>query len=388
MQRQGPDNGSELQKLFDAWGIEFDKTKVAGDRTAAQRVSAGTDALGRPVITDYLAWMTMSGSQINRNDVVTGNLDQIALASAGYIEKAKDATIKVEPLISTGPQAMAIDVNKVKDDPKPAELLREFKAANKPFIIAARISGKLRSAFPDGPPKDMTREEIRAAKIKKGEKVATIPPALKESAAPANMIVVADTDLLVDRFWVRVQDFFGQQVAVPVANNGDFLVNAVDNMAGTSALIGLRSRGVTSRPFKTVEDIQHEAELRYRSKEQALLGKLKEIEGKLKDLQTKETKEGRTVILSSEQKAAIENFRRETIAIRKELRGVQRALREDIDRLDAWLKVINIGLMPAVVVVFAVILGLVRRRNARRHRRASEGYDEKRMRMTTESGTP
>ena len=155
---------------------------------------------------------------------------------------------------------------------------------------------------------------------------------------------------------------------MPIANNADFLVNAVDNMAGTAALINLRSRGVTSRPFYRVEEMKREAELRYRSKEQALLQKLKEVEGKLKDLQTKETKAGKTVILTPEQKTAIENFRREAVSIRKELRAVQLSLRQNIDRLDAILKVINIGAVPALVVIFAIGLGLVRRSNARRHR--------------------
>jgi len=160
-------------------------------------------------------------------------------------------------------------------------------------------------------------------------------------------------------------------VAVPIANNADLLVNAVDNMAGTASLIGLRSRGVSSRPFVRVEEIQQEAELRYRSKEQALLEKLKEVEGKLKNLQTKETKEGSKVILSPEQKKEIAKFRGEVIAIRKELRDVQLALRQDIDRLDATLKVINIGLVPALVVIFAIGLGLVRRHRAHQHRVAA-----------------
>ena len=159
---------------------------------------------------------------------------------------------------------------------------------------------------------------------------------------------------------------------MPVANNADFLVNAVDNMAGTSSLIGLRSRGVSSRPFQKVEQIKREAELKFRSTEQGLLEKLKEIETKLKNLQTKETKEGKTVILTSEQKAAIENFRRESISIRKKLRSVQLALRQDIDRLDANLKVINIGLMPAIVILLALCLGFYRRKNAIRQANLSK----------------
>ena len=368
LKRQPPDTGSDLKKLFAAWGIKYDKTKVLGDRIGAQRVSAGRDALGRPVITDYIAWVTLTDDQVKRDDVVTGELEKITVATSGFIEKAEGASYDFDPLLSSSAQAMAIKVSQVNKDPEPAKLLQAFKAVDKPFVVGARISGMFKSAFPDGPPKDKIRDEIREARIKKEEDVADAQKHLKASEKRAHMIVIADTDLLADSFWVRVQDFFGQRVPVPIANNADLLINAVDNMAGTASLIGLRSRGVTSRPFHIVDTMKRDAELQYRAKEQGLLDKLKKIEGKLKDLQTKETKAGKTVILSADQKTAIENFRRESVAIRKELRAVQLSLRQDIDKLDALLKAINVGLVPVLVVIFAIVLGLVRRGRARRHR--------------------
>ena len=157
-------------------------------------------------------------------------------------------------------------------------------------------------------------------------------------------------------------------MTVPVADNADFLFNAVDTFTGSADLIGLRSRGVSGRPFKKVEEMRRSAELRYRAKEQGLLEKLAEIEKKLKELQTKETAAGTTVILSDDQKSAIEKFRRESVTIRKDLRAVQLALREDIDRLEAWLKAINIGLVPVIVMVFAIFFGLYRRGRSKRAR--------------------
>ena len=367
MKRQPPDDGSDLKKLFKAWGIKYDKRKVVGDRVGAQRVSAGRNALGQPIITNYVAWVTLSGERIKRDDVVTGELEQINIATSGYLEKAKGATYKMDPLLTSSPDSMSLNVADTKTKPKPTELIKNFKATGKPFVISARFTGKFKSGFPTGRPKDKIRADIRKAAIKKGEKVPDFLKHLKESIKPVSLIVVADTDILVDRFWVRQQDFFGQRISVPVANNADFLTNAVDNMAGTAALISLRSRGVTSRPFHKVDEIKRAAEHKYRSTEQGLLQKLKDIEGKLKDLQTKETKQGKTVILTDKQKDAIEKFRRESIAVRKELRSVQLALRRDIDQLDASLKVINIGFMPVVVIIFAVGLGLIRRRNARQH---------------------
>ncbi len=368
MKRQPADDGSDLNKLFKAWGISYDKSKVVGDRVGAQRVSAGRNSLGQPIITDYVAWITLSGGRITKNDVVTGELEQINIATSGYLEKAEGATYKMDPLLISSKDAMSLNVADTRSQPKPTELIKNFKATGKPFVISARFTGNFKSGFPDGRPQDKIRADIRKAALKKGEKVPEFQKHLKGSVKPVSLIVVADTDILVDRFWVRQQDFFGQRISVPVANNADFLTNAVDNMAGTAALISLRSRGVTSRPFHKVQEIKRAAEHKYRSTEQGLLQKLKEIESKLKDLQTKETKEGKTVILTDKQKEAIEKFRRESIFVRKELRSVQLALRRDIDQLDASLKVINIGFMPAVVILFAIGLGLVRRRNASRQR--------------------
>ena len=183
--------------------------------------------------------------------------------------------------------------------------------------------------------------------------------------------MVADVDLLEDRFWVQVQNFFGQRMAIPTSGNADFVVNALDNLSGNEALIGLRSRGQTARPFGLVRDIQLEASRRYRDKERLLEERLAETEKKLADLETKgggQAGEGAAmstpveVILSPEQQAAIEEFRTEMLDIRAQLREVQHALRRDIDTLGAWLKFINIVLAPLMIALGALSLALWRRR--------------------------
>ena len=175
---------------------------------------------------------------------------------------------------------------------------------------------------------------------------------------------MADTDLLRDQFWVQIRDFFGQQVAVRSSGNADFVINAIENLGGSNALIGLRSRGDSARPFDLVRSIQQDAEAKFRKREQELEGKLNETEKKLAELQTGKAEDG-DFILSAEQEQAIEEFRAEMVAIRKDLRNVQLALRRDIDRLDAWLKFVNIGLIPLLVGAVAIVLGVMRRRRRR-----------------------
>ena len=403
-QRMPPDFGSDFEKEFKAWGIEYDRKKFVGDRQAATRVAAGEDARGRPIITDYLAWLTFKDQAIKRGDPVTDELQIINVATAGAISKAEGATIGFEPLITSSKESMLIDVAKVKTDPKPAELIRDFKSDDKAYVIAARVTGKLKSAFPDGPPTDEKKDEAKPAdgnadaaktdESKKAEPAKPAPPPghLTESKVPANIIVIADVDILADRFWMRSQDFFGQEMSVPIANNGDFLMNALENVSGGAAVAGLRSRDVASRPFTRVAEIQKDAERRYRAKEQELAQKLEDTEKKLKEMQAQQVAQANArpgqpapppqaapaaqpgqPILSEEQTKAIEGFRRELITTRAELREVQHALRQDIESLDSRLKVINIGLVPALVLVVAIVLALARRAQARRRHELPSG---------------
>jgi ABC-type uncharacterized transport system involved in gliding motility auxiliary subunit len=365
--RLPPGVGSDMPKLFKAWGIKYDKDKVLGDLQAGQRVQAGVDSFGRPIITRYIAWTSYGPENINSSDVTTSQLRLVNFGTPGYFEVEKGATAKVEPLITSTSSSGPFDAGMVRRDPKPADILQQFKAQDRTYILAARVSGTVKSAFPDGPPKD----DSKKADAKKDDKkpVEKPKPHLKESAKPANLIIVADSDFVADLFWVRTQDLFGQQVTVPTANNADFVVNAADNLGGSSSLIGLRSRGLSARPFELVEKIQNEAEDKYRTKERSLVKELGDVEKKMQELQTKERAKG-SAVLSADQQAAIGKFRARVLEIRRELRGVQLNLRRDIDKLDAKLKLINIAAMPAAVALFAIAIALFRR-NRKRARAAA-----------------
>ena len=132
----------------------------------------------------------------------------------------------------------------------------------------------------------------------------------------------------------------------PNASNAALVVNALDNLSGSDQLIGLRARGVEERPFKLVNELRRDAEQRYREKEQLLTNKLKDVQGQLAKL---ESGEGGSTLLTESEKQTIEKFRSDLLATRRELREVKRALREDIDRLDGWLKFANIALVPLLI---------------------------------------
>jgi ABC-type uncharacterized transport system involved in gliding motility auxiliary subunit len=369
---------SNLDKLFAAWGVEMAPGKVAGDRRAARRVNAGAASRVQPI--DYVAWLALKEDNLNRDNLVTGDLSQINLATAGILTPRDGAKTTFTPLITTSNDAEEIPVEKVEGLPDVAGLLSDFKSGNKKLTLAAQISGPAETAFPEGPPKPATSD-----KDKDKEKNGATEPAktdaakpdaqdtaasqqIKTAAQPINVIVVADTDILDDRFWVQVQDFFGQRVAIPTAGNGDFVTNAVDVLSGGNDLIGLRTRGTSTRPFEVVQNIQRAADERYQAREKDLEQQLKDTEAKIKELRGKGGGSGGNVTLAAEQVQTIDNFRAQMLDIRRELRGVQLNLRQDIDRLKATLEFFDIALIPLLVGLAAVVLGIVRMQ--RRKRRA------------------
>jgi ABC-type uncharacterized transport system involved in gliding motility auxiliary subunit len=320
---------------------------------------------------------------MNHDDAVTGQLQAITVASAGVLVPVDGATTKFEPLISTSTQAMQIPADKVNGQPDIMGLLRSFKNEGKSLTIAARLTGPAKTAFPDGPPKEeKPKEENKDDAAGNGDKPADKPadsaaatdkpaetpavPQLKESAGPINVIVVADADMLEDRFWVNVQDFFGQRVVVPTANNADFVVNALDNLTGSSALIGLRSRSEGARPFTVVQAMQQDASSRYSEKEQQLQDQLKDTQKKLSDLKSGDGKSAQAV-LTPEQSKAIEGFQAQLLQTREQLLDVQRSLKEGINKLQGEVQFVDIALVPLLVAFIAIMVGLMRLR----YRRAS-----------------
>ena len=258
----------------------------------------------------------------------------------------------------TSTQAQHIDANLVRGEIDPQKILNQYKSDNRSFTIAARFSGPVRSAYPEGPPPP---EKKGNKKLDADKKQKRLPPHINQSKSDLNMIVFADTDLLTSRFWVRQQDFFGQNIQVPVSNNADFLVNSLDNLSGSQDLISLRSRGLSVRPFYRIRDLATAAEEKYRSTEQQLTAKLKDLQKKLSGLNMEEKPGAKAPVLTTEQTKAFQKFRSEMLDVRRQLREVQHNLRKDIEELDTALKILNIWTVPVVVagvVGVGVVLGV------------------------------
>jgi ABC-type uncharacterized transport system involved in gliding motility auxiliary subunit len=349
---QPPENtSSDLHKLFDAWGIVFDPTQIVADLTGAWRVRASPQ--DRVQSVDFIAWYNIRNG-INKDDPATADLTQVTVASAGMVSKKDGAEISFTPLLASSPQSGMLPVEKVKNFPEPAKILASFKPEGGPRVIAARVRGMLKSAF-TGPP----------APAKEG---VTLPAFKAQTDEPANMVVVADTDILADRYWVRIADFFGQQQATPFSDNGAFVSNIIGTLAGGDALIGLRSRGASLRPFARVEAMQQAAEVNFRKTEQDLQAHLDETQKKLAELRTGRGGDKAAAVISEEQRASIDALRRDVGDTRKKLRNVQLELRRDIATLETRLRLADIVLVPALLALLAIGMGLARRRTRARAR--------------------
>jgi ABC-type uncharacterized transport system involved in gliding motility auxiliary subunit len=367
---------SDLDPLFKSWGIELVPRVVAADRKNAARVNIPVPGRGAEA-ADYVAWLDLHAADLSRRDMITADLDHLALATPGIIRPLPKATTTLEPLITTSAESMQIPVEKVMGMPDVGELLADFKPSGQHYILAARVSGMVATAFPAGPPRATEKpgtekpgaEKPGAGKPEPAKPGAATPsPApkwLTRSTRPINVVVVADTDLLADAFWVQTENFFGRSVLVPTADNGDFVANAIDVLAGGEDLIGLRSRGTAARPFTVVDRIRREAESRYSAEKQALQTRLKDTETKLASL-TGSRESGAAAALSPTQAKAIDQFRVDLVETRRQLRAVQAALRLDIARLKGWLEFVDIALVPIIVAIVAIVLATVRLRRRRR----------------------
>jgi len=328
---------SDLAKLFAAWGVRFDPERVVLDAQYALQVQARPDAPP----SRHLGILGLGGSALNQEDVISAQLEAVNMSSAGFFELTDGASVKLEPLAQSSANAAAVPTDRIRFLPDPQALFTDFAPTGDRYVLAGRLTGKLKTAFPE----------------RSGEEH------LAESKEDANIVLFGDTDMFADRLWVSVQSFFGQRVVDSFASNGDFVINAVDNLVGSADLIGVRTRATSSRPFTAIEGIRRAADDRFRAKEQELQTELAETERKLTELQGARG-DASSTILTPEQQSELQRFQEEKLRIRGELRQVRRQLDADIQSLGAKLKFLNIAGVPLLLTLGA--LGFVFWRSRRR----------------------
>jgi ABC-type uncharacterized transport system involved in gliding motility auxiliary subunit len=332
-------DASGLSKLFHAWGIVFDPNQVVLDRDRALTIQPSPDSapLRHPAVLGF------SDGDLNHDDPVTAALGVINVSSAGHFELAAKTDTQLVPLIQSSGDAMLVPAQRVRDAVEPSSLYSGYSPSGEHYAIAARAIGRFASAFPQ-------RHDAGH---------------LARSQGSDQVLLVADTDMLSDRLWVQLTPSFGQILANAFANNGDFFVNAVDDLAGPSDLIAIRGRAIADRPFTTVDNLRRAADEKFKAKQNELLSELADTENRLAALQS----HGNPA-LNASQKSTVEQFMKRKLQIRGELRDVQRQLDADIEALAARLKFVDILLVPIVLTLLGLVYAGWRARRRRRVRRA------------------
>jgi ABC-type uncharacterized transport system involved in gliding motility auxiliary subunit len=339
------DHSSDLKPLLATWGVDYDATKVIGDLSRGLEVR--TNASSGPV--RHIGILGLRRADMNPKDVVTATLESLNLATVGSLSQRAGAKTTFEPLLMSSTSAEPLPSQRFHALVDPSTLRDGFKSTGIRYTIAARITGPVDSAYPNGPPPDL-------------KPVAGPPIAhLAKSSTPANIVVIADTDFLMDYLWVQQRELLGQRIAQAFANNGDLIANVLDNLSGSGALISIRGRASFSRPFERVDALKRQADDRLRAKALELQSELQQTESKLTELQSKRNDQS-SIMLSPEQEEELKRFTAEKTRVRKELRETQRGLDVDINRLGSRLKVINIALAPLVVAIAGVLILSMRRR--------------------------
>jgi len=334
---------SDLSKLFKTWGVEYDSALTVGDSHWGMRLPAGDSGVALP----HIGIISVSQASINREDLISSDLEIVNMSSVGYFHASAGASTKLTPILTSSEHAQVLAAADLIAEKDHSVLLKNFSASGEIYILMARLTGPAQSAFNSTEMSAGTEHQV-SGKI--------------------NVIVGADTDMLSDRLWVQVSNFFGQNLASPWANNGDLLINAVDNMLGSRDLIQLRSRGVYSRPFAVMDDLRMQAADSYRRKEQILRAKLEQLEQKISALSSDHPKSGVTpssllpsLTLIPEQRQEIERFEQQRLNIRKQLRSVQHQLDQDIESLQFRLMLINFLAVPLLLTLLVCLLWGYRR---------------------------
>ncbi len=341
--------GATMERLLKAWGLEFDTSKVVSDPTF-KTLLGGRD--GQPQENATVLSMTKAG--LNTQDILTSENDNLLLPFVGVFTGTPAAGLKQTVLIKTSRDAQLVD--KVMAEFGGTE--KDFKPSGTEYTLALRLTGKFKTAFPDGKPGAKPEEK------KDGEKKDEPKPeaSLKESTGENSVVLVGDSDLLYDPVAAQVQNIFGQRIVIPRGGNLNFGQSIVEQLGGDSNLIAVRSRATLNRPFTVVRQMEEAAQKTYRSKIKELEDSLQDTQTKLNELQRVKEKGQQRLVLSPEQQQEVANFRKKEGEVKRELKDVRRRLNKDIDSLKNRLTWVNIAVMPLAVTLSGILVAVLKRK--------------------------
>ena len=326
--------GSSLPKLLEKWGIGLDTSKVVADRTFSRELQ-GRDGRPQPVP----AFLFLNADGVNRDDAVTSQSDNLWLPFAGGFTGKPAEGLRADVLIKSSEDSQLVDG--MTSQFNGSKILDEFAPSRTNYPLALRLSGKFKTAFPDGKP---------------GDTNATV---LKEAKSDTVVYLFGDVDFLNDAYSVEINPMLG--LAMPRNGNLALVQNLVEQASGDVNLVGARGRASVSRPFTVVQKMEAEARARYQGKIEGLNRKVEQLQSKLNDVQIKQEGNTSKIILTKDQQDAIANFKKQQVEARKDLRKERRNLDVDVKNLENRVKWLNIAAMPLLVSAAGIALAIARK---------------------------
>lgn len=351
-------SSSNIPKLLSAWGIEFDTETVVTDRIYGRKIV-------RPQTQQhYLSVLDLLKNSFDKDDIITSQLNAVTMVFAGAFKGTPADGLTKTVLVQSSEDSSLMNAVLANN---PQYLAKRFKADGKKLDLAICLTGKFKTAFPDGPP-SKTQEEKKENNKNSDSSKKTAKSSndfLKESKNKSAVILIGDSDLLLDDICVRVQSFLGQRLITPLNDNINLCQNITDYMGGDKDMIGIRCRAVVSRPFERVKKIQAIAEQKYQSKINEAEQELRTTQNKLNELQRNKKNRDQRFILSPEQKKELKKFQEQQVKIRKDLKTFRKELRKDIDSLEIKLKWFNIAAIPFLIIIFGIGIALQRKKKGK-----------------------
>ncbi len=341
-------SGASLDKLLKAWGLEFDLNKVVSDKRFLTELQ--DPRTGRPQANP--SFLSLTAAAMDTNDVATTQLGRMILPFAGNFTGTPVEGLQQTVLFHSSTNSQLTDKMMAQFG-----ATDEFKPSGIEYKLGVRLTGKFKTAFPDGKPDGAAKDDEKEGDAAK----AADTTQLKESKDKGVVVLLGDADLLYEQFYARIQEMLGQRLMMPFAANLTFLQNLVEQMGGDKDLIGIRSRATLSRPFDRVREMQAKAELAYESKIRELEKELSDAQQKLNELQRSKSDQ-QQAILSDEQKQEVLNFQRRRIEVNRELKEVRKNLRRDVNSLEVTTKWVNILAMPLAVSVAGIVIATFKRK--------------------------
>lgn len=340
---------SNLPKLFQAWGVDYDSNRVVGDMALATRVNMGHQG----GLQTLPAWLSAQNDSMSQTSVISAKINSMLMVEAGALSKAANSEHEFIPLIQTSENAALLHTQSLMSPP--GELVKQMPTSGSTKTLAAIVRGRFSSAFSEPPSIESEDEQDEERIAAESRRAQLVQRHIQTAQQSVSVMIIADTDFLIDDFCARVINFFGNAMLQPLNDNLAFISNATDFFAGSQDLIAVRSRGQALRPFTRVQQIEQQAQRKWQEEERELTRRLEQIQRRINELQASR-EDGERTILTPEQRQEILRARKEQSDTMERRRQIRKLLREDIENLGLKVTFINLLTMPLIVTLIGAIV--------------------------------